>query len=42
VDGALDYYLKARVNAKNTDTVLEQKITRIVKNPKNSGCIHDK
>jgi len=42
VDRALDYYLKARVNAKNPDSALELKITRIVKNPKNSGCKHDK
>jgi tetratricopeptide (TPR) repeat protein len=42
VDRALDYYLKARVNAKNPDSALERKIKRIVKDPKNSGCKHDK
>lgn len=42
VDRALDYYLKARVNSKKTDSALELKITRIVKDPKNGGCKHDK
>jgi len=42
VDRALDYYLKARVNAKKTDKALELKISRIIKNPKDSGCKHVK
>jgi len=41
VDRALDFYLKARVNTKNHDSVLEQKISWIVKNKK-CGCKHDK
>lgn len=41
VDRALDYYLKARVNAKKADSELEKKIMRIVKNPKQSGCKHE-
>jgi tetratricopeptide (TPR) repeat protein len=41
-DRALDYYLKARVNAKKADNELNKKIARMIKNPGQSGCAHDK